>query len=109
MIAKIADWFLVGATSLTLIVNIGTIFAKKADYIVMKQLNPDFSVSPFFSTVVLSPAIPIVIIGVIIAVVVLNVVKQFYISSMKYRIITNLFLYAISVFIAAKLFLKLSH
>jgi hypothetical protein len=109
MIAKIADWFLVFATSLTLIVNIGTIYAKKADYIVMKQLNPDLSASPFFSTVVLSPVIPIIIIGFIIAVVVLNVVKQFYISSMKYRILTNVFLYAISVFTAAKLFIQLSH
>lgn len=75
MITKIADWFLVFATSLTLIVNIGTIYAKKADYMVMKQLNPNFSASPFFSTIVLSSAIPIVIIGFIIAVVVLNVVK----------------------------------
>jgi hypothetical protein len=108
MIAKIADWFLVFATSLSPIVNIGTIYAKKADYIVMKQLNPDFKASPFFSTVVLSPVIPIVIIGFIIAVVALNVAKQFYISSMKYRIITNLFMYAIFVFIAAKPFLKLS-
>ena len=109
MIVKIADWFLVFATSLTLIVNIGTIYAKKADYRVMQQLNPDVSVSPFFSTVVLSPAIPIVIIGFIITVVGLNVVKQFYISSMKSRIITNLFLYAISVFIAANMFFKLSY
>jgi hypothetical protein len=109
MIAKIADWFLVFATSLTLIINIGAIYAKKADYMVMKQLNPDFSASPFFSTVVLSPAIPIVIIGLIITVVVLNVVKQFYISSMKYRIIANLVLYAISAVIAAMFFLKLSH
>lgn len=109
MIAKIADWFLVFATSLSLIVNIGTIYAKKDDYIVMKQLNPDFKASPFFSAVVLSPVISIIIIVLIITAVALNVVKQFYISSMKYRIITNLFMYAISVFIAAKLFLKLSH
>jgi hypothetical protein len=107
MIAKITDWFLVFATSLSLMVNIGTIYAKKADYIVMRQLNPDFEASPFFSTVVLSPVIPIIIIVLILAAIVLNVAKQFYISSMKHRIITNLFVYAISVFIAAKLFLML--
>jgi hypothetical protein len=109
MIAKIADWLLVFATSLSLLLNIGTIYAKKADYIVMKQLNPGFIASPFFSTIVLSPVVPIIIIGFIIAAIVVNVAKQFYISSMKHRIITNLFVYAISVFIAAKLFLMLSH
>jgi hypothetical protein len=109
MIAKIADWVLVFATSFSLLLNIGTIYAKKADYIVLKQLNPDFKASSFFSTVVLSPVIPIIIVILIIAMVVLNVTKQFLISSMKHRIITNLFAYAISVSIAVKLFLMLDH
>jgi hypothetical protein len=81
---------------------------KKADYIVMKQLNPGFIASPFFSAIVLSPVVPIIIIGFSIAAIVVNVAKQFYISSMKHRIVTNFIVYAISVLIAAKLFLMIS-
>ena len=104
MIKKIIDWFLVFATTITLLINISILYAKKFDYLEIKKLNPDITANSFFSIFVLSPVISKIIIAFIILNVILNIVKEFYISSIKKRLVSNLFIYSFSVILVIQFY-----